>query len=220
MLIALTFAAAIAGQTAPSAPPPPAGRSEVRRDVRVVTVGGPDDGRGGSPDMDRNGDGFVTREEFTAPQAAAFDMLDANRDGRISTEEFAAGRAAAHVILGGPGGPGGPGGVRIRMDGPGGPGPMGDGEVMMFRRGGSDGPEGPGVRIHTFDGPDGPGEHDGPGDLDLDHDGKISEAEFLAPLREAFQHMDADHSGSLDAGEHGAGGRNVVIVRRDGPGGE
>lgn len=212
MLIALTFAAALAGQT----PPPASARGpEIRRDVRVVTVGGPDGPGAGRPDLDKNGDGFVTREEFTGPQNAAFDLLDANKDGRISTEEFAAGRAAAYVILGGPDGPGGR--FPIQMDGPDGPGPMGDGEVRVFRRGGPDGPDGrsANVTIHTRGGPDG---HDGPDDLDTDHDGKVSEAEFLAPLREAFQRMDANRSGYLEAGEHGAGGDNVVIVR-SGPGG-
>ena len=225
MLIALTLAALVSGQSAPPAPP----ETETRHEVRIVTSGGPGS-HGGHPDMDKNDDGFVSREEFTAPQAAAFDMLDANSDGRISTEEFASGRAAAHVILGGSGGAGGP--MRFHMSGPGasgGRGPMGEGNVMMFRRGGPDGamahvapvgaPMGPmgagrNVQIHTIGGPG----HDGPGDLDKDGDGKVSEAEFLAPLREAFQRMDADRSGSLEAGEHGPGGNsNVVIMRRGGP---
>ncbi len=219
MLIALTLAAVVAGQSAPPAPPAHGPRTETRSEVRVITAGGP----GGRPDMDKNDDGFVTREEFTAPQTAAFDMLDTNSDGRVSTEEFASGRAAAHVILGGPGGPGGAGGpMRFQMSGPGGHGPMGEGNVTVIRRGGPEGamahmgPMGAGrnVQIHTIGGP-GP---DGPGDLDKDGDGKVSEAEFLAPLRDAFQRMDADRSGSLEAGEHGPGGNaNVFIMRRDGP---
>ena len=221
MLIALTLAAAVAGQSAPPAHP----ASETRHEVRIVTSGGPG-GPGGRQDMDKNDDGFVTREEFTAPQTAAFEMLDTNSDGRISTEEFASGRAAAHVILGGPDGPGAAGGpMRFHMSGPGAPGghgPMGEGNVTVIRRGGPDGgmaPMGPmgagrNIQIHTIGGPG----HDGPGDLDKDGDGKVSEAEFLAPLREAFQRMDADRSGSLEAGEHGpGGGGNVFIMRRDGP---
>ena len=45
----------------------------------------------------------------------------------------------------------------------------------------------------------------GPGDagLDKDGDGKVSEEEFLAPVRDAFREMDADHSGALEDGEHG-----------------
>lgn len=166
--------------------------------------------------MDKNTDGFVTRDEFTAPQAAAFDMLDADKDGRISAEEFASGRAAAHVILAGSDGPGGRGGpdgdVRFQIGGRDGSGPMGDGRVMVFRHGGPGDEGGPG-------GPGGPGGAGAPGDLDADHDGKVSEAEFLAPMREAFQRMDADRSGALEAGEHGRGGAaNTFVIRRGGPG--
>lgn len=220
MLIALTFAAALAGQAAPHAPAPhgPASHApvptDIRREVRVFTLGGPDGGPGvGGPGMDRNNDGFVTRDEFIAPQTAAFDMLDADKDGRISAEEFASGRAAAHVILAGSDGRGGRGGpdgnVRFQIGGRDGPGPMGDGRVMLFRHGGPGDEGGPG-------GPGGPG---APGDLDADHDGKVSEAEFLAPMREAFQRMDADRSGVLEAGEHGRGGAaNTFIIRRGDPG--
>jgi hypothetical protein len=37
--------------------------------------------------------------------------------------------------------------------------------------------------------------------MDTNHDGKVSEDEFLAPMREAFRSMDADHDGSLDDSE-------------------
>lgn len=43
----------------------------------------------------------------------------------------------------------------------------------------------------------------GAGGLDKDGDGKVSEDEFLAPMREAFREMDADRSGALEDGEHG-----------------
>lgn len=131
MLIALTFAAALAGQ---SAPPP-----QDRREIRILTQGGPGGVPGdgpraffvgrpgeGRPDMDKDNDGFVTREEFTASQNAAFDMLDANRDGRISNEEFTSGRAAAQIILGGPGG--------LNL--------IGAGRMMMIPQGDADAPEG------------------------------------------------------------------------------
>jgi len=210
MLIALTLASVLAAQVNP----PPGPSPEIRRDVHVITMGG----GGGSPDLDKNDDGFVTREEFIAPQTAAFEILDANDDGRVSTEEFLSGRAAAHVILGGAGGHVGPppGAMPFPMPRP---GAMGGGNMMMFRHGGPGGPgelAGPGtdIRIHRVGGPGG---SDGPGGLDKDGDGKVSEAEFLAPLRDAFQQMDADHSGSLEDGEHGPGGGNVVIMRRGGP---
>ena len=68
----------------------------------------------------------------------------------------------------------------------------------------------------------GPGEHrirvhalgEGHGEMDKDGDGKISEAEFLGPLREAFVRMDADRSGFIEAGEHGQGHDVQVFTRR------
>ena len=197
-------------------------RVERRSEIRIVTTDDEGPGR-----MDADGDGVVTREEFSAPMGRAFDRLDTNGDGRLSTEELAASRGGPrdHVIMrdgpGGPGGsgfhvftsrmegPGGPGERDVRiitreggpgvmmLDGPGGPG--GDAEVFMIRR---DGPEGgpgaPGrshVFVRRFGGPD------GPGDMDKDGDGKVSQAEFLAPMIEAFGRMDADGDGFLDDGE-------------------
>lgn len=115
----------------------------------------------------------------------------------------------------------------ITRGGPGGahPAPMGDGNVMVWtsREGG------PGehrVEVRAMGGPDGPmaghgaphmemhriGGPDGPGDMDRDGDGRVTEEEFLAPMREHFQRMDADHSGAIEAGEHGAGGDHRVHV--------
>ena len=75
---------------------------------------------------------------------------------------------------------------------------------------GHEGPGEPRFMMHRM----GPGE-DGPGDLDKDGDGRVTEAEFLAPLREAFQRLDADRSGALEAGEHGADGeRRVHVITR------
>ena len=58
------------------------------------------------------------------------------------------------------------------------------------------------------------GGHGGENDLDADNDGKISEAEFSAPLREAFARMDADHSGFIETGERGTGHRSEIFVHR------
>lgn len=112
---------------------------------------------------------------------------------------------------------GGSGGEMRRM-------PGGDGEVMVWssREGGPGesrvefrtmgGPSGPGMprmQMHRIGGPD------GPGDMDKDGDGRVTEEEFLAPMREAFRSMDADHSGALEAGEHGSGDRRVHVIRSD-----
>jgi 4'-phosphopantetheinyl transferase EntD len=101
VLIAMTLAATLVTQSlrggsspAPDAPPPP---------PREAAPGDRPDPR---LDLDANKDGTVTRDEFLAPQIAAFAVLDANGDGRISPEEFVAGRAVARVILDGDHGPG------------------------------------------------------------------------------------------------------------------
>lgn len=54
------------------------------------------------------------------------------------------------------------------------------------------------VFVHSFGG-------SGHGSLDKDGDGKVSEEEFLAPMRDAFREMDADRSGALEDGERDAG---------------
>ncbi len=58
-------------------------RVETRSEIRIVTAGGDSPGR-----LDADDDGFVTREEFTAPFANAFERLDADDDGRLSTDEL------------------------------------------------------------------------------------------------------------------------------------
>lgn len=46
---------------------------------------------------------------------------------------------------------------------------------------------------------------DGHGPMDANKDGKISPDEFAAPLKKAFEAMDADKSGFLEAGERAKG---------------
>ena len=148
------------------------------------------------------------------------------------------------VIHSGPGGPDGPPGaegrretrrewsVRRGQQPGGGDGSAGAPPRIELRR--VDGP-GSEPRVMVFSGPEGlaelvggPGEGGpgqrieirrvgGPGgenDLDADNDGKISEAEFSAPLREAFARMDADRSGFIEAGERGSGDGTEVFVHR------
>ena len=206
-------------------------RIETRSEVRIVTSGGPGTGSLDADNdgvvtreefsapmttafdrLDADHDGRLTTEELAAGQG----------EGGHGGPEGPGPQVM--ILREGPGGPeggpmmfhGGPEGagpqVMILRDGPGGPegGPMmfhgggeGGAQVFMFRHGGPEGgpPPGPGgpgqrrVEIRRFAGPEGPGQ------LDTDNDGKVSEAEFLAPMREAFKSMDADSDGSLDESE-------------------
>jgi len=114
---------------------------------------------------------------------------------------------------GGDGSAGAPPRIELRRaDGPG-----GEPRVMVFtgpeglaEPGGAMGEGVPGQRIEIRR-VGGPG---GENDLDADNDGKISEAEFSAPLREAFARMDADRSGFIEAGERGSGDGTEVFVHR------
>ena len=185
-----------------------ADRREARSEVRVVTFGGERHGR-----LDRDEDGFVTREEFTAPMGEAFDRLDADDDGRLSRDELTSGSAGDHE---GPmifnmrrPGPGGHSGAADVMRFFGGSEGRGEREVFVIRRDGAGGDtqvemggDGPGerrVEIRRFGGPEGRAE------MDRDGDGRVSEEEFIAPLREAFRRMDADRDGALEDGERAEG---------------
>ena len=261
-IISLATALAAQPQTPPAPPAPP------RVETRVMVFASPEDGPGG---LDRNGDGQVSREEFSAPMNDAFGRLDKDSNGSLSAEELAAGhpgpggdhdmmimghpggpgglglppgpgphrfefrtgsdgavREERVIVLAGPGGPGGPGleglegleGAEVFvLGGPDGAGPEGHGpgerriEVRRFGGPGGDGPMGHGPMGHGPMG-EGPGMH-GPGEMDADGDGKVSEAEFLAPLREAFQRMDVDRSGALEPGENGGERRVHVITRSE-----
>lgn len=229
-LIALSAALLQDAPAPPASPAPP----EVRTRFMMM---GPD----GAGRLDADGDGQVSREEFSAPMNDAFGRMDKDGDGRLSSEEMASGHGEHDVmIMRGPGGPGGPGPHRfeLRREGPHGEGgtwTSSDGERTMVFVGRGD--AGPGVTreivieggegsprvIRLPHGSEGPGEHrievrrfadGGEHDLDKDNDGKISEAEFTAPMREAFGRMDADRSGFIEEGERGSGGDVRVFQHR------
>jgi len=55
-----------------------------------------DQGHGMFERFDKNGDGFVSKEEFTAGRTAFFNQLDANGDGFIDQSEIDKAREAWH----------------------------------------------------------------------------------------------------------------------------
>lgn len=225
-LIALS-AALMQEPPAPPAPPPLEVRSRI---VFVDSADGP--GR-----LDADGDGQVTREEFAAPLNDAFARMDKDGDGRLSPEELASDRGSgdANVIVRRFGGADderielhradGLRGARFERDGErtmvfvGPDGRRGD-EPLVVRTLPHGGPRvvhqrGPGgegegrVVVRTSGGPG-----HGPDDLDKDGDGKVSEAEFIAPLREAFARMDADRSGFIENGENDGDNQVHVFAHR------
>ena len=148
------------------------------------------------------------------PMMTAWARIDAEGAGRVSAEELARGVGGGedgerHVFM-----------FRSGEDGP-----MEwqgeDGPVIIERSGGEDGETRVEVRRIVRGGPGGEhgGEHgarimmlgDGDGAMDTDDDGRVSEAEFLARMGEAFRRLDTDASGYLEDGEHGP----QRIIRRE-----
>lgn len=212
----------------PPAPPPPLHPPEPPR-VMMFSHEGP----GG---LDKDGDGFVSRDEFAAPMTDHFAKLDKDGDGRLSEDEMHSGMGDHDVLIrhGGPAvftGQPGPDGrhvfvvsggegetttwtsedgrevrveTRVVRGGPGmGPPPM---PPAPPHAPGAPHPEGANVFVQRID---------GPGELDANGDGRVTEDEFLAPLRASFAQMDADHSGALEEGERGRA--DVRVFRREVP---
>lgn len=228
MLTLIALSAALMQQT--PAPVPP----EVR--TRLMYVGSEISAR-----LDKDGDGHITQEEFVAGMNDHFTRMDQDGDGRLSAEELTAGRGAMAgdgrnvIMMRRPGDHGGAGVRRFELRGEAGAhAGHGEGRTMVFAAGGPGaggereiiihgGPGGRAAALAGAHGEGGPGERirirrmGGPGgenDLDTDGDGRISEAEFLAPLREAFARMDADGSCFIEAGERGGGHGAEVFVHR------
>ncbi|KQY84676.1 EF-hand domain-containing protein [Brevundimonas sp. Root1423] len=232
MLTLIALSAALM-QDPPASPAPPA---SPEAHARFIMMG---DGPGS---LDKDGDGQISREEFAAPMNDHFARMDKDGDGRLSAEERSSGHGpGAHVFMRGPGGEGGPGVHRFELRSDGAPGGRGEHEVrtMVFSGRSEGGPgeehriviRGPGGEggpriVHLPRGADGAGEHnvnvmihrlggpDGEHKMDADNDGRISEAEFTGPLREAFTRMDADHSGFIEEGERGQGHDVQVFTHR------
>ncbi|HZV84736.1 MAG TPA: EF-hand domain-containing protein [Brevundimonas sp.] len=224
-------------------PPRPGPAAEMRSSVVIVDG----EGRGG---LDRDGDGQVSREEFSAPLNDHFGRMDKNGDGRLSTEEMSAGHGGDRheITIRRDGDQGGPGMRHFELRRP----LSGERGDILIHRGEGD-PEGRQVRRFEFrtpadgdrsvmlrEGGHGPGHPhvirrmqrdgapsvgdrievvalDGPGSgrsLDTDNDGRLSEAEFTAPLRDAFARMDADRSGFVEEGERGGGDDVRVFTHR------
>lgn len=216
----------------PPVPPAPPAPPEIHTRVMVM---GPD----GPGSLDKDGDGQVSREEFAAPMNDHFGRMDRDGDGRLSTDELSAGHGGGgnHDVMvwsgeGGHTGPGphrfelrrsadasGEGRTMVFVGGPG--GPSGEREIVIHGPGGANGPRiihAPGhvgprgetrVEVRTLG-----GEGEGPGEMDKDGDGRISEAEFTGPLRDAFARMDADRSGFIEEGERGGDGEVRVFTHR------
>lgn len=207
----------------PPAPPPPPGR-----ETRFAFVTSDDDVHGR---LDANEDGELTREEFSSPLNDAFARIDRNGDGRLTGDELprTMGGHEDITVMRGPGPhrfemrrPGVPGGpeVEFRREGDrtiilSDAGEDGERQITI-RRSGSPGRmilEGHGgmpanrrIEALSVGGP-------GHGRLDTDGDGKVSEAEFMASLREAFTRADKDGSGFIEEGERGEGDVQVFTHR-------
>ncbi|WP_333592510.1 hypothetical protein [Brevundimonas sp.] len=141
---------------------------------------------------------IVTTDGGSWSHAPRLDMRQGGDGERRTIVVEATGNGAPRVIVNGRQVEGDEADVIVRdmQGGPDGP------RVFMHRPGGPDGPGADGgerrheVFVHRLGGP-------GEGGLDKNGDGKVSEEEFLAPMREAFREMDADHSGALEDGERG-----------------
>jgi hypothetical protein len=127
--------------------------------------------------------------------------MDADGDGIVTREEFAGGERQVHVFTRSARGSG-PHRFQMRRES----GDAARGVVIIDGDSPADIRTERRVEIRHL------GNRDGA--LDKNGDGKVSEEEFLASMREAFRDMDAHRSGTLEDNERGDSG--VRIFRRGG----
>jgi Ca2+-binding EF-hand superfamily protein len=85
-LIAAVFALPVAAY---------AGGDKASSTSSTASASASSDGSAMFKDLDKNNDGFISREEAKgSPHEKAFDQLDKNRDGKLSREEHAAAHKA------------------------------------------------------------------------------------------------------------------------------
>jgi hypothetical protein len=171
--------------------------------------------------MDTNGDGRLSIGELTAGHGAMGEggdhdvmiMRGPNGEGASGVRRFVMRRPSG----GEDGGHAGYGEGRTMVFVGGAPGAGGEREIVIHGGSGAhavmaggewEGGAGERIEIRRMGG------MGGESDLDADNDGRISEAEFTAPLREAFARMDADRSGFIEEDERGPGHGAEVFVRR------
>ncbi len=194
-------ALAMLGATAVWAAETQAPGTEVRKEI--ITDDGKGGGKGehckvimmhvGADDamkaMHEHAGGVITREEFVEAHTKLFDKFDTNHDGKLDASEIEAAHHhmmeahdldCAHAEH-----------MHEMME-------MHGGDMHGGMHGDAHGEDGDHHHaivlkimhdLHDFD------------KLDTNHDGRISFEEFVAPLRQAFDAFDKDHSGYIEKGE-------------------
>jgi Ca2+-binding EF-hand superfamily protein len=182
----------------------PAPGTEIRKEIRIeedgaghgghchmimMHVGGAEGMKAMHEAMAAHG-GVITREEFVDAHAKLFDSFDSNHDGKLDAAEI---EAAHHHMM-----------------------ESHDGDCaadmhVMHDHDDMDAHHGEHMEIRMVH-----GAHDFD-KMDANHDGRISFEEFVAPLREAFDAMDKDHSGYIEKAEwpHGDGHGEHMEIHRE-----
>jgi Ca2+-binding EF-hand superfamily protein len=164
---------------------------------------------------DANGDGAVTREELDAARAVMFARLDANSDGAVTRGEMRVGHHGGREHGRGEGRSrdANNDGSVTREEFLAGPNAMfdtldanDDGVLSTAEMAEHRAHHGRGER-GDHGGRGRHGRHGGPGHLDADRDGRITQAEFAAGNQMMFEHLDADHDGRITQAEADASPR-------------